>query len=162
MFQESPSSQPQPQADRLITADAPRVRQSFSLVGYLLVAVGVGVIAYVLTEIYGVYTAYASLSSNSFISAITARLTHAPIYSKNELDFVTLGSGTAEVIAFLLFILLASLGISTGFRIIKCGSYLMSPQVEPQVERMQKSVDGLRAELGQFVSKVASRLEYRG
>jgi hypothetical protein len=115
-----------------------------SSLAWVLIVAGLIVLVFVLTEVYSAYT---NITSNQFISNLTALLNEQSLLRLADGSHFAIEQGAAQIGAIILFIMFASLGGSLGLGLVKAGVHVLSPQFDEQFVRLKQRIDNVANQL---------------
>lgn len=128
---------------------------------YGLVGFGVLVLGTVLSALYATFQ---DPVSNKFVAKLTQDFAAKPLVVSGDGTFsIMLGTSAAELIALLIFVLMAGMASVAGTMLVQAGVHVVAPQFNYQMVRLKKRMDELvasvRSSVRPIVRPVGSRPE---
>ena len=121
------------------TQNMPSVPKGILILGSFLIFIGSYVAYYVIREVLNIYLNW---GENPFIALLTEQFKNTELFAFSDSPFVVTDQG-GVIIAFILFIMLALLGIKIAVSFIRAGAHIISPAVPYQLERLKLRIDRL-------------------
>ncbi len=120
-----------------------KVPTQVALLAWTLIAGGVIIAIYVLTELLSMYR---DVDGNSFVGELTRRFTDTTIMTFSDMP-LTLTEQGATILAYFVFIPLALLGVHISVALIRAGAHILSPAFPYQISRLKQRIDRLSDKL---------------
>ena len=125
--------------DQTTKRTIPEVPGGLIAFGIVLILSGAFVAFFVAQEVLSVYVQW---GDNSFIGALIDHFKDADIFTMGNDSLVVTEQGAA-IIALVLFIFLALLGVHIAIALIRAGAHIVSPAFPYQLARLKLRVDSL-------------------